>query len=90
MGGVAVELMAAGRGLIVSEQGGLAECAGDAGLCFANGDPDALAQCMLKLLNDPQLRSSLGERALQRADLFAPGRFVDQYIELMRATLRAA
>ena len=54
MGGVAVELMAAGRGLIVSEQGGLAECAGDAGLRFANGDAQALADCMLRLLADPR------------------------------------
>ena len=38
MGGVAIELMAAGRGLIVSQRGGLAECAGDAGLLFPNGD----------------------------------------------------
>ena len=90
MGGVAVELMAAGRGLIVSEQGGLAECAGDAGLRFANGDAQALADCMLRLLADPQLRATLGQRALHRAALFAPGRFIDQYIELLRtATHRA-
>jgi glycosyltransferase involved in cell wall biosynthesis len=86
MGGVAVELMAAGRGLIVSEQGGLAECAGDAGLRFSNGDAQGLANCMLRLLADPQLRQTLGQRALQRAALFAPERFVDQYIDLLRAT----
>ena len=87
MGGVAVELMAAGRGLIVSEQGGLAECAGDAGLRFSNGDAQGLANCMLRLLAEPQLRQTLGQRALQRAALFAPERFVDQYIELLRATV---
>ena len=90
MGGVAIELMAAGRGLIVSEQGGLAECAGDAGLLFRNGDVQALAQCMLRVLAEPQLRHVLGERALRRAALFAPERFVDQYIDLLRATARSA
>ncbi len=90
MGGVAVELMAAGRGLIVSEQGGLAECAGDAGLRFSNGDAQGLANCMLRLLADPPLRHTLGQRALQRAALFAPERFVDQYIDLLRATVGCA
>jgi len=90
MGGVAIELMAAGRGLIVSERGGLAECAGDAGLLFPNGDAQALADCMLRVLDEPQLRHTLGQRALQRAELFMPDRFVDQYIDLLRATTRAA
>lgn len=90
MGGVAVELMAAGRGLIVSENGGLAECAGDAGLRFPNGDSKALAQRMLEFLAEPQLREVLGQRAQQRADLFAPDRFVGQYLELLRETVRAA
>jgi glycosyltransferase involved in cell wall biosynthesis len=90
MGGVAIELMAAGRGLIVSERGGLAECAGDAGLLFANGDVQALADGMLRFLNEPALRHTLGQRALARAELFAPERFVDQYIELLRATAASA
>jgi glycosyltransferase involved in cell wall biosynthesis len=88
MGGVAIELMAAGRGLIVSQRGGLAECAGDAGLLFANGDADALAGCMRRILAEPQLRHTLGQRALQRAGQFAPDRFIDQYIELLRATAK--
>ena len=86
MGGVAIELMAAGRGLIVSERGGLAECAGDAGLLFPNGDEVALADCMLRILAEPQLRHTLSQRALLRAERFAPERFVDQYIDLLRAT----
>ena len=90
MGGVAIELMAAGRGLIVSERGGLAECAGDAGLRFPNGDVQALADTMLRLLAEPQLRHTLSQRALQRAERFAPEGFVDQYIELLRATARAS
>ncbi|MBS0454784.1 MAG: glycosyltransferase family 4 protein [Proteobacteria bacterium] len=90
MGGVAIELMAAGRGLIVSQRGGLAECAGDAGLLFPNGDAQALAGCMLRILAEPQLRHTLGQRALQRAEHFAPGRFVDQYIELLRTVAKSA
>ncbi|SFM07725.1 glycosyltransferase family 4 protein [Variovorax sp. OV329] len=88
MGGVAIELMAAGRGLIVSEHGGLAECAGDAGLRFPNGNAQALAERMLQVLAEPHLRHTLGQRALQRSALFTPDRFVDQYIELLREASR--
>lgn len=88
MGGVAIELMAAGRGLIVSERGGLAECAGDAGLLFPNRNAQALAECMLRLLTHPGLRFTLGERAARRAALFAPERFVDQYIDLLRTVVK--
>ncbi len=84
MGGVAVELLAAGKSLIVSEQGGLAECVGDAGLVFPNGDHAALAERMLRLLADPLLQQTLAERARERAGSFAPDPFIDQYVALLR------
>lgn len=83
MGGVVVELMAAGRNLIVSRDGGLAECMGDAGLTFANGDDDDLGRCMLGLLKDPALRASQAVLAKERALQFAPRRFIDEYIALL-------
>lgn len=83
MGGVVVELMAAGRNLIVSRDGGLAECMGDAGLSFANGDDDDLARCMLELLDDPALRASQAARARERALQFAPRRFIEDYVALL-------
>ncbi len=84
MGGVAVELMAAGKSLIVSEAGGLAECVGDAGLVFPNGDHIALADHMLTLLDDPDLQRSQSARARERAKSFLPAIFVDQYIALLK------
>lgn len=83
MGGVAVELMAAGKSLIVSEAGGLAECVGDAGLVFPNGDHMALADRMLKLLDDPELQRAQSARARNRAEYFLPALFVTQYIALL-------
>ena len=83
MGGVAVELMAAGRNLIVSEHGGLAECMGDAGMVFPNGDAAALAACMLRLLNDRALCAQQAARARERAARFAPEPFIDQYVALL-------
>lgn len=84
MGGVAIELLAAGKCLIVSEQGGLAECVGDAGLVFPNGDDGELAKRMLELLGDPALQRVLAERARQRARSFAPAPFIDQYVALLK------
>jgi glycosyltransferase involved in cell wall biosynthesis len=84
MGGVAIELMAAGKCLIVSAQGGLAECVGDAGLSFPNGDHTALADRMHRLLDDPVRRAALSAAARTRAQQFLPGRFVAQYVALLR------
>jgi glycosyltransferase involved in cell wall biosynthesis len=76
--------MAAGKCLIVSAQGGLAECVGDAGLVFPNGDAMALADRMLELLNDPVRRDALAAAARERAPQFLPERFVAQYIALLQ------
>lgn len=84
MGGVAIELMAAGKCLIVSAQGGLAECVGDAGLSFPNGDHAALAERMQQLLDDPVRRAALSSAARTRAQQFLPGRFVAQYVGLLQ------
>ncbi len=70
MGGVAVEMMAAGKNIIVSRDGGLAECIGDAGLTFPNGDAEALSQCMQRLLEDTVLRQEHKERAIFRVQSF--------------------
>jgi len=84
MGGITVELMAAGKALIVSAEGGLAECAGEAGLTFPNGDHATLAERMLQLLADPELQHVLATRARERARQFLPSPFVDQYVALLR------
>ncbi|OUM03551.1 glycosyltransferase family 4 protein [Variovorax sp. JS1663] len=90
MGGVAVELLAAGKSLIVSAQGGLAECVGNAGLTFPNGDDEALAAQMLRVLEDPALRAEQASKARERAAGFMPGRFVTQYIEMLGGIARKA
>ena len=88
MGGVAIELMAAGRNLIVSARGGLAECMGTAGLVFPNGDAAALAACMLRLLNDRVLCAQQAALARPRAACFAPEPFIDQYVALLEQVTR--
>ncbi|HJQ70386.1 MAG TPA: glycosyltransferase family 4 protein [Blastocatellia bacterium] len=89
MGVVALELLAAGKPLIVSKNGGLAECVGDAALLFDNGDHAMLADRMSRLLEDGQLRASLQQKAREQIDKFDPEALVKQYINLFDTVLGA-
>lgn len=84
MGGVALELMAAGKNLIVSEKGGLKECVGNAALTFPNGDHEALADRMIRLLTDASLRESQLREAGSRIKAFDPEFSICQYIDLLK------
>jgi glycosyltransferase involved in cell wall biosynthesis len=87
MGGVALELMAAGKLLIASRDGGLAECVGDAALLFDNGDEVMLAERMKSLLKDEKLRKELREQAKIQVKKFDPERLARRYIELFEYVL---
>jgi Glycosyltransferase len=87
MGGVALELLAAGKPLIVSKNGGVAECAGDAALLFDNGDHVMLANCMAQLFEDAELRASLRRKGKEQLKKFEPERLAGQYISLFNQVL---
>lgn len=80
-GGVTLEWLSAGKGVIVSEQGGHAECAGDAGLRFKNGDIGALHLCMASLMTDPDRVAQLRRAAIVRVDHFAERALTQNYVE---------
>ena len=62
-----LEQMMAGRLIIGSDIGGLAEEIGDAGLTFPPADADGLAERMRRVIEQPNLSEQLGEKARQRA-----------------------
>lgn len=62
----AIEALAAGLPLIVSDRGGLPELT-DPELVVPSGDAVELAGAMRRLLDDTEARQAAGERALQRA-----------------------
>ena len=62
----AVEAMACGIPLIVSDGGALPEVAGEGGVVVPAGDSEALASAIETLLDDPAARAALGERARER------------------------
>ena len=82
MGGVAIELLAAGLPLIVSERGGLAECVGDAAWTFPNGDHDCLAAQMAAVIDDESLRRSKAEAGRRVVERFDERMLAQQYLDL--------
>jgi glycogen(starch) synthase len=66
-GMVALEQMMRGRAVIVSDLGALREVVGDAGLSFPAGNAAALADCLSKVIAEPELARRLGERGRERA-----------------------
>lgn len=63
---IAIEAMRYGKAVIASNRGGLAEVVidGYTGLCVDPDSPQALANAIMRLCNDPALRSRLGMAAL--------------------------
>lgn len=82
----ALEQMARGRAVIASAIGGLGEIVNGAGLIFAPGDPASLAGAMRRILDEPDLASSLGALARQRVlQSFSFGAMIDAHATLYRS-----
>jgi glycosyltransferase involved in cell wall biosynthesis len=63
----ALEPMALGRAMVVSDGPGNPDAVGDAGLVFPAGDLRAMAEAISRLAGDADLRASLGRAAVARA-----------------------
>jgi glycosyltransferase involved in cell wall biosynthesis len=81
----AMEQMMRGKALIVSEIGGLSEIVGGAGLKFPPGNARALATCMKRVIEEPELTRQLSEAARHRAlALFSEDAMIDAHLQLYR------
>lgn len=87
MGGVALELLAAGKNIIVSEFGGHAECIGNAGLKFKNGDYQSLCECMIKLMTDESFARQQLENASIQVKLFDELNLTQKYVNIYQSLL---
>jgi len=67
----AIEAMSCGAPVLVSNGGALPETVGDAGLIFDLSKPDSLSASLIRCLSDDNLRSSLKEKGLARAQAFS-------------------
>ncbi|MEQ1945797.1 MAG: glycosyltransferase [Bryobacteraceae bacterium] len=83
----AVEAMASGLPVVVSDVPGLSDVVGNAGLKFAMGDSAGLARAIRALTDNAGLRKSLSKNARLRAAEFSIERTADQYLTLYREVL---
>lgn len=89
-GMVALEAMACGAPVIASQVGGLAYLVrdGETGFTIPDNDPDALCEKLTLLLGNPDLRATMGLRAVTHAQDYAweriAAQIVDVYKELMK------
>ncbi|MUM35175.1 glycosyltransferase family 4 protein, partial [Mycolicibacterium sp. CBMA 361] len=87
---VLIEASASGKAIAASRIGGIPDIIvdGSTGLLFEPKDPAALATTVIRLLDDPQLRTSLGGPAIERAHTEFSAttwahRLQDLYLELI-------
>jgi glycosyltransferase involved in cell wall biosynthesis len=78
----ALEAMSAATPVIVSDSGSLPEVVGDAGIVVPVNDVEALAAALLDVLTDPQIRTALASRGVERAQSFSWRSAARQTIEV--------
>ncbi|NET72555.1 MAG: glycosyltransferase family 4 protein [Sphaerospermopsis sp. SIO1G2] len=66
-GHVLIEAMACQVPVIGSDSGEIPHVIGDAGLVFPEGDDQALASCLSKLIENPHLADNLGNKGYEKA-----------------------
>jgi len=79
-----LEAMASGCAVITSDQSGCPEMIADAGIKVPFGKPEEITKAILSVMNNNDLRNSLSQKAIQRAqDVYDWNRIKDQYLHLM-------
>jgi glycosyltransferase involved in cell wall biosynthesis len=88
-GRVLIEAMACKVPVIGSDSGAIPEVIGNAGLIFPEGDADALADRLRRLMASPALRLELATRGYARMrGLYTQERVAAQTAELYRQVMR--
>jgi glycosyltransferase involved in cell wall biosynthesis len=83
-----VEAMACGLPVAVSARGALPDLVGDAGLSFDPLDVSSITQAIARLLRDADLRRTLGERGLARAQEFSWARSARQMMAVFETAVQ--
>ena len=87
---VAVEALCAGRPVVAFGVGGIPEIVidGETGFLVPKGDVDALADALVRLLEDPALRKRLAEGGRQHAQNFTVNHHVQRLTQIYRMLTR--
>lgn len=87
-GRILTEAMACKVPVVGSDSGAIPEVIGDAGLIFPEGDAAALADCLRRLRESPELRQELAERGYRRvAELYAQERVAEATLAYYREVM---
>ncbi|MFA6809306.1 MAG: glycosyltransferase, partial [Eubacteriales bacterium] len=80
-----VEAMMVGKAIVATDVGGVSEALGECGLVVTPGQYKELADALITLLQDADLRRVLGEKANKRAlELFTLDRFTRMHLKVYR------
>jgi glycosyltransferase involved in cell wall biosynthesis len=81
------EAMACGTPIVTSNVNGLREIAGDAALFVDQHNPTEIADAMMKVLGDFELRKFLSKRGLQRSKTFDWGKCAKETLEIVESLI---
>lgn len=81
--GGTLEALARGKPCAASRAGGMPSLLSGCGLLFDPGDIPAIARCLTRLRDDPDLRTALSEAARAKAPAFAWERIVPAYEQML-------
>jgi glycosyltransferase involved in cell wall biosynthesis len=87
-GGVALQMLAAGRMMIVSENGGLKEVVGNLGLTFTNGNEEELFLVMKEVLENRNLKINFQSKREDQLKKFDPTKLTIEFERLFERALR--
>lgn len=85
-----LEAMACGCPVIASNQSSIPEVCGDSALLFDPLNPEELAEKILLLANNPDLRNKLTQKGLERVKLFSWENSAKKHIEVFKRVLYGA
>jgi glycosyltransferase involved in cell wall biosynthesis len=84
-----LEAMACGTPCVVSNSSSLPEVTGTAGLLFNPTSSEGLADCMVKVLTQPELSASLREAGLRQAALYSWKRAAEETLQVYSEALES-
>lgn len=83
----ALEAMACGCPVILSETSSLPEIGGEAALYFKPNDVNELTACIRKILNDKGLKKLLTEKGIQQASKFSWKKMTNEFLTVLKETI---
>jgi len=84
-----LEAMACGTPVVASNISSLPEIVGDAGILVDPNNTEQIAEAILKVIKDSELRTNLSQKAIKRAALFSWDKTANQTLEVLKAVAKS-